>query len=279
MQESKAFMEIKSDKRGGPGFLIPRVTHSCTASTQGRSSLSLVTIGILALFADDPIRMGVIFLFIAGIAVFSRLGIQFMRAVVMAAPLVIFVVVLDLFFGGYATGVVYYSADLWIFHPALTSDRIVFACTMGLRLLSIATFSILFVVTTDYNSFVQGLKRMKFPGMLSFSLGYALKSTTALSEDLKNIMDAQRSRGMEFDKNLVLKQRNKLMAVSIPLSVSVLRRSKQVSDAMLCRGYGANPVTTNYSRIAFGKDDYLMGVLCVMLVVVVFVSGLFPVFP
>jgi energy-coupling factor transport system permease protein len=226
--------------------------------------LALIAIGLSSLFVNRLVPMSIIFSFVVALAVVSGLGRRFFKGLLVFAPLVAFVVLLDSFFAGDPTGIVYYTGTLWFMEASLTSGRIIFSLAMGLRLLSIGGFSMLLVMTTDYHAFVQGLTRMKVPRTFSFSLGYALKSTTALSQDLNNITDAQRSRGMEFDRDAILKHRNRLMAVTIPMTVSVLRRSGTVSDAMLCRGYGLNPDPTSHMELLFRRKDYVMAALCVL---------------
>jgi energy-coupling factor transporter transmembrane protein EcfT len=56
-------------------------------------------------------------------------------------------------------------------------------------------------------------------------LGTAFPTLSVLAEDTRKIMDAQRSRGMEFDRDLLTRNRNKLTAVTVPMAVTVLRRS------------------------------------------------------
>lgn len=241
--------------------------------------LALVAIGLSSLFVNRLVPMAIIFFFVVALAVASGLASRFFRGLMVFAPLVAFVILLDSFFAGDPTGTVYYAGTLWFMEASLTSGRIIFSFAMGLRLLSIGGFSMLLVMTTDYHTFVQGLSRLKVPRTFSFSLGYAMKSTTALSQDLTNITDAQRSRGMEFDRDAILKHRNRLMAVTIPMTVSVLRRSGTVSDAMLCRGYGLTERPTSYMRVVFGREDYVMAGLCVLVIGTAFIAAILKVPP
>jgi energy-coupling factor transport system permease protein len=60
---------------------------------------------------------------------------------------------------------------------------------------------------------------MRVPATLSFSLGYALRSTTTLAGDVNNIMDAQRSLGLDFESGGLVKNRTNLMALFTPVTV------------------------------------------------------------
>lgn len=238
--------------------------------------IALFLISLTALFLTDLSLMCALWTGIVVLGVMAGLGRPLLRAILVMMPLVFFVVVLDSFFANDPTGIIYYSGQIWLFHPELTSGRIIYGVTMGFRLLSIGCFSALFVMTTDYHTFVNSLRGMRIPRMLSFSLGYGLHSTTALAEDVRNIMDAQRSRGMEFDKSLITKNRNRIMALGIPMTVSVLKRSRHVSEAMQSRGYGKNSHPGCYHPPYLKRIDYWMILaLLVFLVLLISLSWIF----
>jgi energy-coupling factor transport system permease protein len=148
---------------------------------------------------------------------------------------------------------------------------------MGLRLLSLAGISFLFIMTTSHDDLVRSLRTLKVPPTLSFSLGYALRSTTTLTEDTRHIMDAQRSRGLELDRGNFIRNRDKLAALFIPVTVSLLKRSKNTADAMQARGFRQSLHHSSYNPPRFGRPDALMGlILAGLVVVLVLVKGFFP---
>ena len=160
-----------------------------------------------------------IFLCILVLSLISGLGKKLMHALILLSPVLAIIVILDSFFPKVSSGPVYFSADIWFLHSEVTFVGILFAITMGLRFLSIAGFSFLFIITTSHDDFIKSLKSLKIPATLSFSLGYALRSTTTLSEDVHNIMDAQRSRGLDFEHGGFVKNRTNLMALFTPVTV------------------------------------------------------------
>lgn len=233
--------------------------------------LGLVVVTSATFLTADPLPMLVPFLFVILLAVFAGQLKGLFRGYIVFIPLLVFVVLIDSFFAGEPSGTVYFTADIWILHPALTSGRIAFATAMGLRLLAIGGISILFILTTEYTTLVKSMRSMKFPHAFSFSLGYALRSITGLTNDLRHIMDAQRSRGLEFDRDSFLKARNTLMAVSVPMTVSMLKRSQHVSDAMQSRGFGGTAVPTVFRPGRFRNADLAMILAYVLLIAVVVV--------
>ena len=233
--------------------------------------VGLIVVTAASFLASAPLPMIIPFLFVIVLAIACGLLKMLCRGYLFFIPLIIAVLILDSFFANEPSGTVYFSAQLGILHPVLTSDRINFAIAMVMRLLTIGGFSLLFVMTTEYTKFVNALKSLKIPTTVAFSLGYALRSVTGLSNDLHHIMNSQRSRGLEFDKNTLVKGRNTLMAVTIPMAVSVIRRSQHVSDAMQSRGFGGPMIPTMYHPSRFGRNDGIMLAAYTILIAVVLV--------
>lgn len=186
-------------------------------------------------------------------------------------PLIIFVFVMDLFFSHESAGAEFFSASFWLIHAYATEGSLYFSVSMIVRLLIIAGFSFLFVMTTRYSDFVKSLQAMHIPHIVSFSLGYALSSTTTLSRDANNVIEAQKSRGLEFDRGADLKKVDKLLSLFIPMTVIMLNRSRQVSDAMQCRGYGTAEKPAVYNAPVLGNDDIAAIVLAVLIFILVYI--------
>lgn len=190
-------------------------------------------------------------------AVVAELTLPLLRGYLIVVPFIAFVVVTDAFFGGVASGTVLYTYQLGFLTLELYSGRLLFALAMGFRLLALSGIGILFIVTTSYTAFIRALRSAGFPASLSFSLGTAFRSMGVLTEDAKKIMDAQRSRGMEFDRDLLTRNRNKLTAVTVPMAVTVLRRSKSLTAAMESRGFSSSSAPSVYRRPEFSRSDAL----------------------
>jgi len=239
--------------------------------------LALAVISIVSfLFAALPV-MVLIFAFELVIAVISGIGKKFLTALSLVLPFFVLVIVLDSLFTKTIGGTVYYSATIGFLHPQVTQAGVVLALAMGFRLLSICGISLLFLMTTSQDDFIRSLRGMKIPPTFEFSLGYALRSTTTLADDATQIMDAQRSRGLELDRGNIVKNRNKLTALFVPVTVSLLKRSKNTSDAMLARGYRQSMPLSRYKPPVFGNDDIVMGMILIALVL--FLTGVTLFFP
>ena len=234
----------------------------------------LVVSGVSLLFSSLAVLV-VAFVFGLLLAAISGLLNRFLRALTLISPIFILVIVLDSLFSKVSSGTVYYSAQIGFLHPEVSTGSILFALAMGFRLLTLAGISVLFIMTTSHDDFIRSLRGMRVPPTIAFSLGYALRSTTALTDDTRQIMDAQRSRGLEFDRGNFIKNRDKLVALFIPSTVSLLKRSKNTADAMQARGFRQSVSHSCYKSPVFGRPDLLMGLLLFALVLILLVINRF----
>lgn len=235
--------------------------------------LMLITVSALALlFSSLPVLV-LLVLFELALAGISRFIPRFLRALTLLSPLLLLVIVLDSFFSKVSSGPVWFSAQVWILHPEVTTGSVLFALSMGMRLLALAGVSVLFIMTTSPDDFVKSLRKTGFPPMLTFSLGYALRSTTALTMDTRQIMDAQRSRGLELDRGNLVKNPGRLAALFIPVTVSLLKRSDHTADAMQARGFSQSGVRSCYRSPVFGRPDAVMGLVLLVLVLAAWAVG------
>ena len=237
--------------------------------------LALVIVSVIALLFSSLAALVLLFFFELLLAITSGLAKKFLRALTLVLPLFILVIVLDSFFSKASSGPVYFSAQIGFLHPEVTLAGMILAIAMGFRLLTLAGISFLFIMTTSHDDFIRSLKNMRVPPTLSFSLGYALRSTTSLTEDTRQIMDAQRSRGLELDRGNAIKNRNKLAALFIPVTVSLLKRSKNTADAMQARGFRQSTPHSCYKSQRFSRPDALMGIILVVLIMILLVTNWF----
>jgi len=219
---------------------------------------ALISISIASLLSTNLLVIGIICVFVLACAAVSGLFKKWIHEMYILLPMVITIIVIDLFFTSrdYPYGGVLYSGDLWFLHLEATLGTVLFATAMSLRILAIGGFSFLFVMTTPYDLFVKSIRLLGVPQIFTFSLGYALRSVTALSSDLVNIMDAQRSRGLVFNREMLFKNPLKFLSLFVPMVVSVMNRSDQVSDAMQCRGYGLRDNPSIYRSPCLRRIDY-----------------------
>jgi energy-coupling factor transport system permease protein len=211
-----------------------------------------------ALLTVNPVVNLALLFILLGLALLSGVFRHWSKLLWRMAPLVAIIVIFDSLFSHVGWGPTLFEANQWILRIWVTPGSIVYAITIGMRFLTIIGMSFLFIITTQFEDFVAGLRKLHVPYVIALSLGLAFRSITLLSADLRAITDAQRSRCMELDARNLLRGVDRLLPLAVPAVVCLIYRSRNVSSAMLCRGYGHAGRPTLYSRLRLGPGDWLV---------------------
>jgi energy-coupling factor transport system permease protein len=143
--------------------------------------------------------------------------------------------------------------------------------TYALRFLAIISSSSLFFVTTSPDELEQIMKWMRVPRDVVFAFVTAVRFIPVVMLDTFQIMDAQKSRGLELEKgNLITRVRN-MVPILIPLVVNSVIRSGELAEAMESRGYGSTPHPTSLYGMKLKWYDWAVLVISVA----VFAVGLY----
>ena len=111
------------------------------------------------------------------------------------------------------------------------------------------------------------LKVVKFPShIVAMTLSIALRFIPTLLDETQRIMKAQSSRGVDFNHGGLIRRVRALISLVIPLFVSAISRSEELSNAMEARGYDPYGKRSRYRILRFHFSD---------IVAFLFVGGVF----
>lgn len=109
------------------------------------------------------------------------------------------------------------------------------------------------------------LKVVKFPShIVAMTLSIALRFIPTLIDETNRIIKAQASRGVDFNRGGFIKRFRAIFSLIVPLFVSAITRSEELSDAMEARGYDPYAKRSRYRLLKFSYRD-LIGLLSVLL--------------
>ena len=109
------------------------------------------------------------------------------------------------------------------------------------------------------------LKLVKFPAhIVAMTLSIALRFIPTLIDETNRIIKAQASRGVDFNHGGFIKRFKAIFSLIIPLFVSAISRSEELSDAMEARGYDPYAKRSRYRILKFNLGD-LFSFLIVLL--------------
>ncbi|MEY8662285.1 energy-coupling factor transporter transmembrane component T [Ligilactobacillus faecis] len=177
--------------------------------------------------------------------------------------LILFTVLLQVFFT--RGGPVY-----WQWGPfSLTQFGLVNGVFVFCRFVLIIFISTLLTLTTPplaiadaTESLLKPLKKLKVPVYeISLMLSIALRFVPTLMDETTKIMNAQRSRGVDFSAGSLKERIKAVIPLLIPLFVSALSRAEELATAMEARGYRGGEGRTKYRAQTWHlRDTIALGV-------------------
>lgn len=142
-------------------------------------------------------------------------------------------------------------------------ESVDFATSITLRILTIFTSSLIFVVTTDPRDIVLALtQKLKMPYRYAYSIFVALRFVPTLESEARVIEAAQTVRGVGKQKGLKHKMEN-MKRFTLPLLMGAIRRVHVTAITMEARGYGAYADRTYIRDIIITKSGVAFSALSV----------------
>ena len=113
-------------------------------------------------------------------------------------------------------------------------------------------------LTYAFEWYMTPLKVVKFPAHeIAMTLSIALRFIPTLLDETDRIMKAQASRGVDFSHGRLSKRFKAVISLIIPLFVSAIERSEELSNAMEARGYDPRGKRTRFRKLSFSYRDLI----------------------
>jgi len=131
----------------------------------------------------------------------------------------------------------------------------------GLRILALSILSLLFVLTTETESFLRALvQNLGLPYRIGYSAIAAFRFAPKIRSDVETIRAAHTVRG-EPDTEGIRDRLHRLSRYAIPLFVNAIRRAERTALAMDARAFGAYDERTRYRTHSITGADVAFVVL------------------
>lgn len=160
----------------------------------------------------------------------------------------------------------------------ITMEGIINAIKIIVRFVLIVFMSTILTLTTTPLEIADGiesllgpLKRFKVPVQeIALVLSIALRFVPTLMKETETIMNAQKSRGVEFNTGSLIERMKKIVPLLIPLFISSIDRADQLATAMTSRGYRGGDHRTKLRELNWQQRDRivfsLFGILTFVLI-------------
>jgi len=133
------------------------------------------------------------------------------------------------------------------------------------RFVAIVVSTSLFFITTSPDELEQVMKTFRLPRDVVFAFVTAVRFIPVMFLDTIQIMDAQKSRGLELEKGNLFRRVRNMIPILIPLVVNSVVRSGELAEAMESRAYGAVPRPTSLVEYRARVTDRVVAVAAIVL--------------
>ena len=147
----------------------------------------------------------------------------------------------------------------------LYREPLLFSLGMAMRLTLLLFFGLIFLASTKIEDMTAGLTRLGVPYVASFSLALAFRLVPLFMASAYTVVQAQRSRGLDFRRGRFAQRLRKYLAVVVPIFMQALRRSGDLAMALESKGFGAGPRRTSLRAYPFRFRDILAAAAVLLL--------------
>ncbi|MCR5151170.1 MAG: energy-coupling factor transporter transmembrane protein EcfT [Clostridiales bacterium] len=142
-----------------------------------------------------------------------------------------------------------------------------------LRIINLVVVSSLLTYTTTPTMLTDGIERLLHPltylhinvGSLAMMMTLALRFIPTLIEEIQRIINAQKSRGADFENGGIVSRAKALVPIFVPLIISSFRRAYELAFAMTARCYTGGNERTRMKQMKIKVRDIFVFVYCVVL--------------
>jgi energy-coupling factor transport system permease protein len=141
----------------------------------------------------------------------------------------------------------------------ITVDGLLFGLASGLRVGVMITIGTIWITTTSPQQITTALIKMGLPSKAATGITLTLRFVPMLKGEITTIMEAQRSRGLDFNRGNPLVRVKKYIPVIIPVMMRAFIIAQQLGLALDAKGFGISKDYTILHNIRMNAKDYVFG--------------------
>ena len=243
---------------------------TCVHRLDPRNKIMMMILLLVCIFlrvstwSTALIMTGILFLFLIVMMIVSKVSfIQLFKSLGAMWLLILFLLIIYIFIPNQnydPTHIAFYIGTYGVNYDAFyQSGYIIFRIVMMIMITMMLTSTTKPMdLTYAIEWYLTPLKVVKFPAhIVAMTLSIALRFIPTLLDETQRIMKAQASRGVDFNKGGLFKRIGALLSLIIPLFVSAIGRSEELSNAMEARGYDPYGKRSRYRILKFRWSDLL----------------------
>ena len=211
----------------------------------------LLVMYTIVLFFDDPIILSAFFLMVVIIWLISKLTMKMLWDLLrpFAGMALLIVLIWVVFFPGET--VIY---EVPYIHLKLTFESVAHAIGVALRFLILLSSTYLVLLTTRICDITLALRKFGLPYTVGFMFAASISFLPVIIGKLNEIMESQKSRGVELERGSIVGRAKNFITVLVPLVFISIKKAKLLGYALEVRAFGASGL---YQKI-FGYSSLLL---------------------
>ncbi|MFX1294474.1 MAG: energy-coupling factor transporter transmembrane component T family protein [Promethearchaeota archaeon] len=184
---------------------------------------------------------------------------------------VIIIIVLNIFFNaipGSEEEILFY---LWYPYIPIRRLAVYYAFKVGIWVLTLSTCGLIFLITTQPKDLVYGLRKLKLPYTIAFSIMVGLRYIPLIQENTNSVILAQKARGLERANIKSFKRAFELVKDRLFTSLLLtIRSARYTAISMELRAFGRYKDRTDLYNLQFARKDFLF--ITLILFITIFLS-------
>lgn len=165
----------------------------------------------------------------------------------------------------------------------LYSDAVFFTLRIGIRLFLMIAYTTCLTATTKpldltlaIEYILSPFRIIKFPvHEVAMMISIALRFIPTLSMEAGRIMNAQKSRGVDFEEGRMLEKASAILSLAVPLFTIAFERAYELADAMEARGYVPGAARTRCRALKYKRADFILVLISLVILALMIVSRIY----
>jgi energy-coupling factor transport system permease protein len=230
----------------------------------------MAVLAIIAFVWESAVMSGILALVVVTACLLVGVKFSYIRKlIVIMIPFYILLIVTQGFFAdefirsrtGQAslTPLFTFPDNWWLVGGAMMSvEGVKYALNVVFKTLTMTLVIPLGIFTTDVNTMIVGMVEAHIPYKFAFIFSSTLRFFPLLIEEIQSIIEAQRLRGLAFEKMGPVKRIRIYAKVAVPLILGAMMKSQMLEVVLQSKAFSGSPDRTYLHESKLGTGDYLL---------------------
>ena len=156
-------------------------------------------------------------------------------------------------------------------------EPVLYGISTGIKIDSMIIAGMIFLSTTKNEEVAVGLVKLGLPYSFAFAFCTALRLAPTIIGSARMVAQAQKSRGLDLRTGGVLSRMRKYIPLLVPIFLTTLRYTNQLSMALESKGFRAMEKRTFLLEARFTATDYCVNsalILVLLIAIIMRIKGL-----